>query len=132
MITSKRSFVTMGLKWSANSRKIICVHSENGKFDDYNEIMHVAKHKFGHALGLWDLYESKSDQLSDVGKGTYYELDGYCMTDKFYNLVMCDHHGPISNNDVEMVLLAFRENKTQLYQPIKFKGKISNALGKCN
>lgn len=70
--------------------------------------------------------------LAGVDKGTYYELDGYYMIDKFYNLVMCDHHGPISNNDVEMVLLAFRENKAQLYQPSKFKGKISNALGKGN
>lgn len=45
---------------------------------------------------------------------------------------MCDHHGPISNNDVEMVILAFRENKMQLYQPGKLKGKLSSALGKGN
>ena len=132
MLTSKRSFATSGLKWSVNSRKIICVQSDNGKFDDYEEIMHVSKHEFGHSLGLGDLYQSPSDLLNGVENGTYSELDSYAVSEKYYNLVMCDHHGPISNNDIEMVILAFRENKMQLYQPSKFKGKISSALGKGN
>ncbi len=132
MVTNKRSFATTGLKWTASSRKIICIQSRNGRFDDYDEIMHVAKHEFGHALGLGDLYSSEVDFLSGVKRGTYSELDSYAVTEKYYNLVMCDHHGPISNNDIEMVVLAFRENKMQLYQPIKMKGKISSALGKGN
>ncbi len=132
LLESKRSFASSGLKWSATSRKIICVQSENGKFDDYDEIMHVSKHEFGHALGLGDLYYSPTDSLSGVPVGTYGELDSYAITDKYYNLVMCDHHGPISNNDIEMVILAFRENKMQMYQPSKIKGKISAALGKGN
>ena len=133
IITSKRSFAVPGFrKWSTRSRKLIYILSENGKFDDFEEIKHVAKHEFGHALGLGDLYESRSDNLEGVSKGTYTELDGYYLTDKFYNLVMCDHHGPISNNDVEMVILAFRENKAQLYQPGNFKGEISKALGRGN
>ena len=45
---------------------------------------------------------------------------------------MCDHHGPISNNDIEMVILAFRENKMQLFQKQKSKDKESEALGKGN
>ncbi len=132
LLTNKRSFATAGLKWSSKSRKIICIQSEDGKFDDYDEIMHVAKHEFGHALGLGDLYSSSVDSLAGVKKGTYSELDSYSITDKYYNLVMCDHHGPISNNDVEMVVLAFRENKMQLYQPSKLRGKISDALGRGN
>lgn len=133
IITSKRSFAVPGFrKWSTRSRKLIYVLSENGKFDDFEEIKHVAKHEFGHALGLGDLYESRSDNLSGVSKGTYSELDGFYLTNKFYNLVMCDHHGPISNNDIEMVVLAFRENKAQLYQPGNFKGVISKALGRGN
>lgn len=132
MLTSKRSFATSGLKWSVNSRKIICVQSDDGKFDDYDEIMHVSKHEFGHSLGLGDLYQSSTDSLEGVDKGTYHELDSYAVSNKYYNLVMCDHHGPISNNDIEMVILAFRENKMQLYQPSKLKGKISSALGKGN
>lgn len=92
----------------------------------------MAKHEFGHALGLGDLYASAVDSLSGVEKGTYAELDSYVINDKFYNLVMCDHHGPISNNDIEMVVLAFRENKMQLFQLGRLKGKISSALGKGN
>lgn len=132
VMMNKRSFATSGLKWTVNSRKIICLQSRDGKFDDYEEIMHVTKHEFGHALGLGDLYASTVDSLDGVEKGTYTELDSYVINDKFYNLVMCDHHGPISNNDIEMVILAFRENKMQLYQPSRLRGKISSALGKGN
>ena len=131
-IGHKRSFAANGFKWTVNSRKLIYLFSKSGRFDDYKEIMHVTKHEFGHALGLGDLYESKSDSLPGVEKGTYVELDGYAIDKRFYNLVMCDHHGPISNNDIEMVLLAFRENKIQLFQHGKIKGKISSALGKGN
>ena len=37
-----------------------------------------------------------------------------------------------SNNDIEMIVLAYKENKMQLYQPEKIKGEISDALGKGN
>lgn len=132
MMINKRSFATTGFRWTANSRKTIFLQSENGRFDDYEEIMHVAKHEFGHAIGLGDLYQSPPDLLNGVETGTYAELDSYVIRDKFYNLVMCDHHGPISNNDIEMVILAFRENRMQLFQPGRLKGKISSALGKGN
>lgn len=109
------------------------VLSENGKFDDFKEIKNVAKHEFGHALGLGDLYERRSDNLGEISKGTYSELDGYYLTDKFYKLVMCDHHGPISNNqNIEMAVLAFWENKAKLYQQGNFMGVISKALGRGN
>ena len=68
-----------------------------------------------------------AEQKREIGKAYYLNNE-----DKFYNLVMCDHHGPISNNDVEMVVLAFKENKMQFYQPSRLKGKISKALGKGN
>lgn len=132
LMTSKRSFASHGKKWTVNSRKVICIQSHNGKFDDYEEIKHVAKHEFGHTLGLGDLYASAKDSLEGVEKGSFIELDGYAIQDRFYNLVMCDHHGPISNNDIEMVVLAFSKNKEQLYQPGELKRKISSALGKGN
>ena len=128
----KRSFATSGLKWTVNSRKVIYLFSESGRFDEHEEIMHVTKHEFGHTLGLGDLYASPADALAGVEKGTYTELDGYAIDDRLYNLVMCDHYGPISNNDIEMVLLAFMENRAQLFQTGKIKGKISSALGKGN
>lgn len=132
LVTHKRSFAGVGVKWSASSRKVIFIQSAAGNFSDHTELMHVAKHEFGHALGLGDLYASNVDALPGVQGGTYTELDSYRISDRYYNLVMCDHHGPISNNDIEMVILAFRENKMQLYQVSRFKGKISEALGKGN
>ena len=134
VIDHKRSFAGIGLKkWSVTSRKIIVLQSESGRFDDYDEIRDVVKHEFGHALGLGDLYKSEVDGLPGVEKGSFRETDSYYLDASLYNLVMCDHHGPISNNDIEMVVLAFSRNRMQHYQPNKrLKGKISEALGKGN
>lgn len=134
LFNKKRSMTIMGLRrWSTRSRKIILISSEDKTFRNYDEIKHVAKHEFGHALGLGDLYACEDDELSGVQKGTYPELDGYYISDKVYNLVMSDHHGPVSNNDIEMVILAFSENKAQLYQKDKrFIEEISQALGRGN
>ena len=130
ILQDKRSAALGGMRgWSTRSLKCIYICSENGKFDDLYEIKHVAKHEFGHVLGLGDLYEEEDDGRPGVEKGSYPELDGFHICDRFYNLVMCDHHGPISNNDIEMVVLAYRENKMQLYQNSK---NISKALGKGN
>ncbi len=130
---SKRSAAGIGVtKWSVKTRKAIFLHSENNRFDDYEEIKHVAKHEFGHILGLGDLYWSPDDRLDGVEQGKYAEIDNYRIYDRFYNLVMCDHHAPVSNNDIEMVVLAFSKNRFQHFQPSKIKGEISEALGKGN
>ena len=131
-LKDKRSFAIAGRKWTVHSRKFIYMQSDDGCFTDYEELRHVAKHEFGHVLGLGDLYANAEDGLPGVEGGTYPELDSYLITDKRYNLVMCDHRGPVSNNDIEMVLLAFRDNKMQLYQPGRLRGVISEALGKGN
>ena len=70
--------------------------------------------------------------LQVLRKARFFETDSYYVTDQIYNLVMSDHHGPISNNDIEMVVLAFSKNRFQNYQRRKARDKISEALGKGN
>lgn len=128
----RSSMVYVGGKWSPGSLKLINIESDDGKFTDYEEIMHIAKHEFGHALGLGDLYAESDDGLEGVPRGRFEELDQYLVSDRLYYLVMCDHHAPVTNNDIEMVLLAYSRNKAQLFQKSAIKGEISEALGKGN
>ena len=132
-LESENSFATVGYnKWSVYSRKIIFIQSDNGKFYDYPDIKDVAKHEFGHALGLGDLYASDAHGYIGVEKGTYKDIDSYYISDRIYNLTMCDYKGPISNNDIEMVLLAFSSNRVQNYQVNEYESVVSEALGKGN
>lgn len=126
-----RSAASLGLRWSVYSKKVIIINQPDYQYGDYQEILNIAKHEFGHVLGVGDLYK-ETGHHEGIALGTYEELDGYHISDRCYNLVMCDHHGPISNNDIEMVILAFSRNKYQLYQPDTRHKKVSDALGKGN
>lgn len=134
LIESRRSFVWSAGRWSATKKQLVCMQSENGRFDEYDALRHVAKHEFGHLLGLGDLYRCESDGLEGVAEGQYAELDSYATGNRDYYSVMCDHYGPITNNDIEMVVLAFRDNRKQLFQPYgtRKRQKISKALGRGN
>ena len=130
MISSKRSFEVEGKKWSTRGRKTIFVQCKQEI--DYDRIQAVIKHEFGHALGLGDLYYEKEKGFEGVEKGTYEELDVYHISDKIYHLVMCDNHGAISNNDIEMIVLAFSEDEMQRYQTTTWNYDVSKALGRGN
>lgn len=138
-IRNRRSFAVPGMKkWSVHSKKIIYILDSDGTFSDYDEIKKLTKHEFGHVLGLGDLYRSLPDGLMGVKHGKYKDLDKY-RRDIFknyhqYDIVMCDN-GRVTDNDIEMVILAFRDNEMQHYQENysnRKKEKISDALGRGN
>lgn len=132
MSMKQNSFATIGKKWSVKSGKMIYITKDDVDAAAYEEIAQIAKHEFGHVLGLGDLYQNPQLGMHGVPMGTYEELDSYLVAGNIYHLVMCTQHGMISNNDIEMIVLAFSENVMQKYQPDKRGGKISEALGKGN
>ncbi len=130
LLESERSFEAQAKEWSTKGRKSIFVRCNQE--NDYDRIQASVKHEFGHALGLGDLYYEKAKGFEGVTKGTYEELDAYHISDKLYHLVMCNNHGAISNNDIEMIVLAFSENEMQRYQSTDWNYDVSKALGKGN
>jgi hypothetical protein len=132
MIRQKRAAAGVGRKWSVRSRKVIYLQTRSGRFDNYDEIALIARHEFGHVLGLGDLYAETAKGLEGVPAGTWAELDAYLVNDRDYSLVMCHETGLITGNDMEMVVLAFSKNRPQVYQPDRYVKIVSEALGKGN
>ena len=134
LFRDRRAMAGIGLrKWSVRSRKFILLQTSGGRFDDYGEIADIVRHEFGHVLGLGDLYAEPGKNMPGVPAGTYPELDAHLAGGRSYDLVMCNHRGGIvSDNDMEMVVLAFSKNSPQSYQPCKFNPVVSEALGKGN
>ena len=132
MINAKRSFAATNKEWKIKGRKTIFIRCKGEEVTDYEKIRGIVRHEFGHVLGLGDLYYEEAKGFDGVEKGTYEELDTYHICDKIYHLVMCDKHGAISNNDIEMIVLAFSENAMQNYQPTSMNYDVSEALGKGN
>ena len=132
MIKSNRSFAAMNKEWKVKGKKTIFIRCKENEAENYEYIRGVARHEFGHILGLGDLHYEKAKGFDGVEKGTYDELAPYHITDKIYHLAMCDNHGTISNSDIEMIVLAFSENTVQNYQPTSWNYEVSEALGKGN
>lgn len=99
-------------------------------FVDEHTLQRTAKHEFGHILGLGDSYKDSS--LGYQGVGMYHDILPYYCEHKGFNMVM-DNCGPVRNNDIEMVILAFFTNRFQNYQSIQnANAAISLALGRGN
>ena len=128
----RRSFANVGIvPWRINAPKYIMFQTDSEDMG-YEQVKDVAKHEFGHVLGLGDLYAEKNIKMQGVELGMYPELDAYYINGKQYWSVMCRHEAPVRNNDMEMVLLAFSENRYQRYQPDLISKRVSEALGSGN
>ena len=131
--TNYHTFSTVGMKaWSVKSNKSIMLYDGTGRFDDYEQIKRDIKCEFGSMLGLGNMLLTDNGKELFIPKGTYPELDPYYIENGRYNLVMCNGRGVISNNDIEMVVLALSENKMQYYLEDSHGNKPSKALGKGN
>lgn len=119
-------------KWTAFSRKVILFRHAAALAVNPERLKHLAKHEFGHVLGLGDLYQSAAHGLEGAGSSGFAELESYEIIPKKFNLVMDNAVGPISNNDIEMVILALSENRLQSYQPDRINQFVSRALGRGN
>lgn len=125
-----RSFASAGLPllgWKTYLPRLICMlpHTLN----DFQQARITAKHEFGHVLGLGDLYKDLENGLCGVPGAKYSDISKYYIGNSFFDMVMCNN-GPVRNNDIEMVLLAFQTNKFQNYQIVKKSDRVSEALGK--
>ena len=118
--------------WSVKSNKSIMLYDGTGRFDDYEQIKRDIKCEFGSMLGLGNMLLTDNGKELFIPKGTYPEIDPYYIENGRYNLVMCNGRGVISNNDIEMVVLALSENKMQYYLEDSHGNKPSKALGKGN
>ena len=131
--TNYHTFSTVGMKaWSVKSNKSIMLYDGTGRFDDYEQIKRDIKCEFGSMLGLENMLLTDNGKELFIPKGTYPEIDPYYIENGRYNLVMCNGRGVISNNDIEMVVLALSENKMQYYLEDSHGNKPSKALGKGN
>ena len=132
LLRHQRSFAAIGLdRWSVRSAKYVFFHSPDLRSGDYAELRSIARHEFGHVLGLGDLYACEEDAYNGLAPGSYPETDCFHLYGKTYRMVMCCEDAPPTNNDIEMVILAFSQNKFQFYQD-EACGEISEALGRGN
>ena len=130
ILLSQRSFSTTMIEgivaWSSILPRYIVLMPT--AFDTAHVLQRTAKHEFGHILGLGDSY--KDETLGYTGVGMYHDILPYQLGQGGFNMVM-DNCGPVRNNDIEMVILAFFTNQFQEFQSHKnATSHISNALGR--
>lgn len=117
-------------KEHTNKSKII-----NGCKEYDEKLYHPAQyegtvaHEFGHVFGLWDMYYKANNGYQPISNE---EIKYYAEKDELFGLPqikgMMKVNGSACANDIEMVLLAFTENKWQYYVPSGTSRKISKAI----
>ncbi len=121
----RQTAASFGRVWRLNSIKYINLFEK-----DLSSVPHckfISRHEFGHILGLDDMYAEKSDGREGV-TADFAGLAPFHIKDSLYNMIMCSVDAPVIYKDIEMALLAYRDNEQQCYQ-LKFgKGIISKAL----
>ncbi len=121
----RQTAASFGRVWRLNGIKYINLYEK-----DLLSVPHckfISRHEFGHILGLDDMYAEKSDGREGVC-ADFECLAPFHIKDSLYNMIMCSVDAPVIYKDIEMALLAYRDNKQQCYQ-LKFgRGIISEAL----
>ncbi len=135
-----------GVDWNTSCNRIINLYTsycdkwlhfggDGLSCSDYtSSLYHIAQfagtaaHEMGHGMGLKDLYPSAS-----VNHGYTIKANSEIVYSSSYFAlpaagVIMKSNGRATENDVEMLLLAFSENKWQYYVPHGKKQKMSKAI----
>jgi len=87
----------------------------------------IARHEFGHVLGLGDLYRDPLLGLMGIAGKAAERFLPFRREDGRYHAVM-DDNGPVTPLDAEMMLLAQCGGRMQLYQKKSGRGDVSVLL----
>ena len=134
-LDANKTFTDVGAKdeldWKPHLPKSI--HFARWTLNQPNLVTKIAKHEFGHVLGIGSVYRDirKGMKGIHINSDQYQDLKGNYLGYHKFNCVM-ESGGPVSNNDIEMLILAFVTEEYQQYQLIRGRGKVSEAVGKGN
>ena len=112
-------------------------HPGDFTYRSFESFSNAAKHEFGHVLGLRDAYTKKEEMgHKDISYSEYpdikedaEEVGIEVVKGKDTKMVM-NTNGAILNNDIEMLILAWREGKFQYFHLDAGGDHISEALGR--
>ena len=112
------------------------ISEDNFKPYDSEQFMHIAKHEFGHVVGIKDAYtyegsdiEQYYAQYSDLKEDVKQTNQEWLDENGHVNMAM-NNNGPILNNDIEMMILAWQTGKEQYFHLSNGGEEISEALGR--
>ena len=134
-LDGNKTFTDVGardeLDWKPHLPKSI--HFARWTLNQPNLVTKIAKHEFGHVLGIGSVYRDIRKGMKGlcINRDEFQDLKGNYLGYHKFNCVM-ESGGPVSNNDIEMLILAFVTEEYQQYQLVRGRGKVSEAVGKGN